>query len=292
MATILDIWEEGDRETSVESTGRGPVRNHTMYFACQVAEGDEAIDFAEIFDDPRVPARGSLCPWDFTSICRKRRIKQNSETPNLFQIVIEYSNQALAGEEPDRTEEDNPLAHPADVSWDSEEVREAITKDLDNKPIINSAMQRFETAVEIVRRRRVITIVKNFATWNDTIAEVYEECVNSVAFLGKPAGEVYCRRISARRVFGSNIYYYPVTFVFVWDRFGWKTRVVDIGNAELVSTSPMKWKEINYTSGQGNVGGVLLNGSGLRATGNPPTPYIHEFRVHNTANFNLIGLGV
>jgi len=40
---------------------------------------------------------------------------------------VHYSNQALGGEEPDRTDDDNPLNHAADISWDSEEVREALT---------------------------------------------------------------------------------------------------------------------------------------------------------------------
>lgn len=293
MATILDIWEEGERESGEESSARGPVRTGTQHFGCVVAEGDETISHAEIKADSRVPKRNDTCPWDFTCVCRKIDVKQDSDFPQLFHITIFYSNQPLGGEEPDRTDDDNPLNHPADIFWDSEEVREALTKDLDNKPIINSALQRFETAVEAVRRRRVITIVKNLETWNDSIAVAFEECVNSGAFLGYSARTVMCRKIAARRVFSSNMYYFQVTFIFVWDRLGWKTRVVDVGTAELVSSTPsLVWREIGFNSGTPMTGGVLLNGSGLKATGNPPTPYIHEFRVHNEANFASLPLGI
>lgn len=293
MATILDIWEAGDRESSEESSARGPVRNHAQYFDCQVELGDEEIDHGDIYADSRVPARGDICPWDSTSVCRKRSIKQDAEQPWLFHITINYSNQPLGGEEPDRTADDNPLNHAADVSWDSEEVREALTKDLDNKPILNTAHQRYETTIEAVRRRRVITIVKNLATWNDSIAVAYEETVNSAGFLGYAAGTVMCKKISARRVFSSNMYYYQVTFIFVWDRLGWKTRVTSVGTQELVATSPaMKWRAITDEAGTPITQPVLLTSAGLRATGNPPTPYIQEFRVHNEANFNALPLGV
>lgn len=292
MPTILDIWEIGDRESSAESSGRGPVRNHARYFDCLVAEGDEEIDHGLILNDIRVPARGSLCPWDSSSVCRKRAVKQDADTPRLFHITLNYSNQPLSGEEPDRTEQENPLDIPADISWDSEEVREAATKDLDNKPFMNSSRQRFETAVEIVRRRRVITIVKNFATWNDSIAEQYEETVNLTTFLNKPPETVFCRRISARRVYQSNMYFYPVTFIFVHDIFGWKARVVDTGTALLTLSSSGKpiWEAITDSSGVPVTQPVFLNGAGNLLQGANPVPYVHEFRVHNKANFNLIGL--
>jgi hypothetical protein len=292
MATIIDIWEVGDRETSEESSSRGPVRNQMQYFDCEVAKGDESIDHNEILADSRVPARGEVCPWDSTSVCRKRNVKQDSEQPFLFHITINYSNQPLADEEPDRTDEENPLLIPADVSWDSEEVREALTKDLDDKRIVNSAGQRFETAVEAVRRRRVITIVKNFGTWDDSVAEAHEECVNLVTFLGKPPGTVFCKRITARRVYQSSIYFYPVTFIFVHDKLGWKARVTDVGTAKAiafdVNGNATEWEAFTDSSGTPLTSAVLLNGAGAKLTAG--VPYVHEFRVHNAIDHNGLDL--
>lgn len=294
MATILDIWEEGDRESSEESSMRGPVRTGTMHFSCQVAEGSETISHAEIKADSRVPKRNDTCPWDSVCVCRKIDVRQDGDFPQLFKIDVFYSNQPLGGEEPDRTDDDNPLNHAADISWDSEEVREALTKDLDNKRIVNSAGQRFETAVEAVRRRRVITVVKNLETWNDSIAIAFEECVNSAAFLGYAARTVMCKKIAARRVFSSNMYYFQVTFIFVWDRLGWKTRVVDIGRAKAitfdVNGNASEWEAFTDNSGIPLTSDVLLNGSGAKLTA--ATPYIHEFRVHNEANFASLPLGI
>lgn len=294
MATILDIWETGERESSEESSSRGPVRTATQYFDCLVAEGSEEISHSEIKADSRVPKRNDTCPWDVVCVCRKVDVKQDGEFPQLFHIVVHYSNQALGGEEPDRTDDDNPLNHAADISWDSEEVREALTKDLDDKPILNSAFQAYSQAVEAVRRRRVITIVKNLETWNDSIAIAYEECVNDAIFLGYAVRTVMCKKIAARRMFSSNMYYFQVTFIFVWDRLGWKTRVTDAGKYYINKVPPLPDEIYPILDRYGTPTSEdrLLNGSGAPATGDPPTPFIQEYRVHNEASFNALPLGI
>lgn len=289
---IISVWDEGDIEHSEETTGRGPVRIPVRKYGVEAEPGDDPHEImAAIITHPGIPSRLALCPWDVTSICRSRKITQDSDAPWIFHVELQYSNQPLDGEKPDQDNDENPLNRPSDISWDSEEVLEALTKDLDNVPILNSARQCYSQAVTAERRRRVITIVKNQETYNDITAEAYEGCVNSVSFLSKAAGKVYCKKISARRTFESNIYFFVVTYVFVYDSLGWKTRVVDVGTAEWIDFGDgYVHVPIHNNDGSNITAEVLLNGSGLRATGSPPTPYIKEYRTKNTANFNDLNL--
>lgn len=287
---ILEIWEAGERGGGDESSIRGPVRNYTRKFGVRVSEGSEAGDHEDFMNNASIPSRLSLYPHDPLSICRRRRFDQDSEEPWLYWVTCDYSNQPLDGERPDEHEDPNPLNRPADISWDSEEVRIAVYKDLDGKPILNTAHQKYETALEVEYRRRVITIVKNYATYDDSTAENYENKVSSAIFLNKAAGTVYCKRISARRMFEGNIYFFQVMFQFMWDVRGWKANLVSVGNQELVSTSPMKWKPITDNGGIPISTPVLLTNTGTKASGNPPTPYVQEYRVKDVVDFNGLGI--
>lgn len=290
---IIEVWEEDGIEHGDETSGRGPVRRPVRKFGVEAEPGDDPHTImAAIIVHPDIPSRLSLCPWDVTSICRSRKITQNSEAPWVFHVEIQYSNQPLDGEKPDQDNDDNPLNRAADVSWDSEEVIEALLRDLDGKPILNSAYQQFATTITAIRRRRVITIVKNQETYNDATAEAYEGCVNSVSFLSKAVGTVWCKKISAVRVFESNIYFYRVTYVFVYDPLGWKTRVVDAGTSYINKVPPLPDEITPFRNVDGTpiTGEKLLDGEGGPAWGDPPTPTYIEFRVMNEANFNDLNL--
>ena len=296
--TFLDTWEMSELECTEESTGKGPRIVWNQDWGIEVDDSPVGYSaheaMAAIRASALLPRRNDLCPADSTCICRQRKLKQSDEKTNYFILSVQYSNQPLDGEIPDQndpTTAENPLNRPAEISWHSEEVRQVMYKDLDGVYVGNSAGQKFEQAIERTRRRRIITITKNYSSWNDTIAEAYEDKVSTETFLNKPAGTIWCKEISASRRYESNMYIFPVTFVFAWDKLGWKIKVVESGTQELhdFGDGPVLIS-IKEKGGTPITTPVYLNSSGARTPGPPFTPTITEYRDKDTADFNALSL--
>lgn len=121
----------------------------------------------------------------------------------------------------------SPLFAPPRIAWDDIEAEEEIDEDFDGFPITNTAGQRVR-GIKAAFSDQVLTVTRNFLSFNTYLQAVYRRSVNSDEFLGWPPGTVKLTKLSAQNVAGSTLIpntppgYFTVTAVFQF-RYPYRT---------------------------------------------------------------------
>lgn len=139
--------------------------------------------------------------------------------------------------------EDDPLAQPHEVDWETVPYQEALLVEVDEdppfaaaRPVLNSAKDPFREGVLTDGDRDQVTIVKNVINYDPVAAKQYQNSINANTYLaarhppGYPPGT--CKvKLKARRVRRSSNtdFYWRVTAVVEIDLRGWDARVRDAG---------------------------------------------------------------
>lgn len=212
-------------------------------------------------------------------------------------LEVTYTNRP-ADTNVDDDGDDDPLNDPVEIDWDSGEGKETIRKDLDDKPIVNSAYDRFDSDPEIDVPRPVLVITKNFATFDGSTAYQYIGVVNSSEWQGAAAGTLLLRRIRARKQIRNGTKYWPVTFEFAYDPKGWQLDILDQGYTEVYLTTggELKKRAIKV-NGEDAKKAQPLNGIGFALDidglkNGTVDPVFLTFRVREEKDFNQLNLGV
>lgn len=144
-------------------------------------------------------------------------------SPVFWIVTVEYKGElggvgggaATGGNEP------SPLFAPPIIKFDDVETEEEIDVDFDGNPIVNTAGERVR-GVKALFSDQVLTVTRNFASFNTYVQAVYRRSVNSDTFQGWPPGTVKLMKLSADNVFDQQIGYWKVTGVFQF-RFPYNT---------------------------------------------------------------------
>jgi hypothetical protein len=191
-----------------------------------------------------------------------------------------------------------PTARPTQVSVDTVEVEELMTKDLDNNPVAASNGQPFNPPIKVTRHRVQLTIV----AWKAANAEDYSKPttyvgkVNNNDWWGFPTETVLCKKYSLVSQYEHGAWYWQKTVVVEINPAGWTyVDVLDAGTYELCSEGdgfviiPIKDAEGNPVAdpvpldGEGHA----LYNSQCVGSGGGEEQY-KSFRVYQTADFSSL----
>lgn len=239
-----------------------------------------------------IPRIGDNYPGSLFVFCEGLSLQRVS--PILTIVSVNYK-----GEIGPTGEEDSPLNAPPEISWSDTETDEPTDEDIDGKPIVNVNGEPID-GVTMKIADNVVTIKRNFLTFNPYITGQYRHSVSSDAFLGYPAGTARLIRYSAKNSFyQDNLTYWEVTGsiqfrlgIRTTDDKAWYKRVRNEGFYEKI-TDPYSNQQILVQARDDNgkpvTRPVLLKEDGTRET-NPDNAHWLEFPVYRSLPYNALGL--
>ena len=279
---VLEVKEINEgREASENEKGE---RTYVRLFGVITSSAtDGAVQVKQATGIPRVYDVYTTSSEQDLGAYAKKVIPQVTDNPKHWHVRVEYDSSF-------EQEEENPLDRAAQYTWGFAQFQKVAWKDVDGKGIVNSAGDPFEPPPEIDDSRPVLSIVRNEAAFNPSLAIDYQDAVNSDAFLGFEAGQVKVANITAVSRFENNVRYWEVTYEFHFRREGWTLGVMDVGR---FSTGHVPlWNKDE--SGQEILGDqvtqdIPLDGSGERLpdpTG-PDNVVFRDFTVYKQRTFTV-----
>lgn len=179
-----------------------------------------------------------------------------------------------------------PTERDVKVSWDSEESERIADFDVDGNPVVNAAGDPFDPPVMVDQSRRILTIERNEADFDDQWVDQFVDKVNANTFYGRAAGEVLCKKITASTQFDSEDgAYWSVRYEFHVNPDGWKSRPLNAGMRQLVSgvLAPILDKGVPVSQP------VPLDSLGAAQAPDDPAIFL-EYDCRGSADFALLGL--
>lgn len=239
---VIDVKEKLEQTGAEVSTdGAADVRIFTVKFDT----ADDPIKrrlIALFAKDPstglQIPRVYQSHPYDYWLYVKNKYAKPLA--PFLYEVTVNYT---VAANDQQISEETNPFGNPLDqepeVSWGFAMSNEQIDRDINGKPILNSANQPFDPPITKDKYDLVLRIVRNEESYDRFLAAEYIGAVNNDDFYGYPANTVKCIRFDADRRRTVDLIYYQVHYEFqirfqkVQDKlYGWTRRIRDEGYVE------------------------------------------------------------
>jgi hypothetical protein len=128
-------------------------------------------------------------------------------------VTIEYGpySALFAGGGPTQ----NPLLQPIDVSWQTRSQQTVVDQDINGLPIVNTAGDPFDPPLMEDQPRATLTVVRNEATFNQSLQIQYYNAVNSDVFANYNPLMARVLNIGSKSMFHQDAgWYYQVTYEF------------------------------------------------------------------------------
>jgi hypothetical protein len=274
----MDVKQVSGAEVTLSEKGE---RTHTRTF--RVITDSPLVTATEVLLAAGIPRRGDWLPSDTAAYVKTVTPRQDEDNPLLWEVRVVYDTSV----EPDQ--EENPIARPVEIVWGASQWQRLAEKDIDGNALLNSAGYYFDPPPEADDSRPVLTITRNEAAFNPTLAIDYQDAVNSNNFLGFDPDQVKVASITAARQFENGVYFWRVTYEFNFRREGWTLKILDQGRYRL-NRKPIREK---------NAAGVELDGTHvadpvpLDGLGEPlanPTPATvkyRNFKIYKERDFSV-----
>lgn len=263
--------------TGVEAGGTGDA-----YYRVRV--GTVLCDAADSFDTvtAALPAAGDSHPDNANFKAEAPTVRMKA--PNFFEVSIRYVSSGRAV----FPQDEDPLAEPADISWDDAERTVAYDTDLDGTPIANTLGEPFDPPPTREISDPVLIIERSQAAFDPDDKLTYQDTICSETFYGAAIGRSKMGKIKARLVHAETDYWrarYEIQF-----RMRTPTGVV---------AAKAWWKQllnqgVKYKDAGGNIqlspNGeiVLLAADGKKTT--PASPHWLYFREYPDQSWAALGL--
>lgn len=181
----------------------------------------------------------------------------------------------------------NPLNEQPRVAWGWAQFQEAVTKDRDDNPVLNTAFDPFDPAISRDQSRPILSLVRNEATFDQDLADSLRDTVNDAPWWGAAAGKVKIANISAARQYNADAggWYWEVSYEFQFNRDGWAARPLNAGFRQL-NTGGTQQEQI-YRDGQPIGSPALLDEDG-HVIDPGGTPLFLEFDIYPESDFSLL----
>lgn len=206
---------------------------------------------------------------DFALCTRVHASPLSDKSPFTWLVEADYSTDHQ--DEKNNENPENPLAEPAEVSFDFETKSVVVTRALDpdassaqtsmnpkfmdpnnvkgqapdplelTKGIVNSAGEPFDPPPEMEDSIPTLTISRNEAFFNPMLATAFKGAVNSDDFLGAKPRQACIKGISASRQQKGSFRFWKVNYVIAFNRETWDLQLLDHGT---YSFSPKKTEEV------------------------------------------------
>jgi hypothetical protein len=150
------------------------------------------------YSAPGLPAGGSVYPGTDFILAGRAQLQQVS--PIMTIATVEYRGEVapLTGS---GNPSGNPILAPPSIDWDTVLTEEEIDEDIHGDPIVTEAGERVR-GIKAEFPDIVLTVERNFATWDSYLQAVFSRGVSSAPFAGWPAGTGRVIKLKARSVIG------------------------------------------------------------------------------------------
>jgi hypothetical protein len=198
-----------------------------------------------------------------------RRITETqTEEPWVWEVLVEYSSNVQF-----EFNDVNPLLRPTEIKWGVNRFTRPFNRDLNLQPVRNSAGTAFDPLPEMDDIRLALTLTRNEASFDASVAEDYINSVNADIFFGSEPGKVKCSSISAERAFDKNTFYWKVTYEFEIKGLGWAFYLLDQGYMEK-GTAPNTLVAMRDQFGAVLTSPTLLDGAGHKLAAGADPVYL------------------
>lgn len=217
-------------------------------------------------------------------------VDEGASDGKSYLVTATYGPPELA---PSRTEADNPLDEPFELSWGGLSLEKVLDIDEDGYAIVNSAGEPFDPPVTVEDNLPILNIVRNEsrASFDPTLIYRYRRARNSDAFWGADPGQVRIMPITAEYPWHPACgRYWRVTYQFVFNDEGWTRKLLDLGFRTLSgSGSSTVLKQVVDAKGVPVSTPVLLDGLGHKLAPGA-TPVAVEYAVYKSLPFAIFNL--
>lgn len=180
-----------------------------------------------------------------------------TESPYLRRVEAEYSTDS-----PDPLQQvENPLLRPAEIDYSGVRFSKPFDKDVNGRSILNSAKRPFDPPLERDDTRGVLIITRNEPIFNMTLADLYQDTVNSDNFFGRPRDSWKCQPMRGRNAYENGVAFVIVTYEFEFRKEGWRFEPLDQGKYGYDVTT-RKYTIFTDSTGLPLTEPIPLNGQG------------------------------
>lgn len=287
VTSVTEMWSRFTSNLSRQEKKKAR-QIRTTYQVVHTAD----TDAGEIEAAPGIPRIGDSYPGLIYVYCDSIELTRAS-------IIMSYITVSYKGEVGPAGDEDSPLNAPPEISWSDTETDEPTDEDIEGKAIVTANGEPID-GVTMKIADNIVTIKRNFLTFNPYITGLYRHSVSSDTFLGYPAGTARLIRYNAKNAFYQDDQsYWEVTGSIQFrlgirtsDEKAWYKRVRHEGYY-VKETDPFSSQQIIVQARDDNgkpvTRPVLLKADGTRET-NPDNANWLEFQVYRSLPYNSLGL--
>ncbi len=295
---VTENWE--DRTVTDTESGKQAVRTFTVDFdELNNPAARPVLALRHAF----IPKRGSMFPYDRAMFVDSRTVAPG-EGPLVFKVTCNYITKTTGISVSGSSGASGPLSQKPEISWTFATSEEPIDRDINGKPILNSAQESFDPPISQSKDDLVLRYVRNERFFNPRFAMRFKGAVNSSTFLGVSPGLVKCTVFDGDKVYDNEFSdYFVVTYEFQFrlgmvagKQYGWLRRILDQGFRELLGKNedgtPI-WENIKDNAGNPLSEPALLNGSGRElALQTPPKGHFLKFQTHHKQPFSALNIRI
>jgi hypothetical protein len=267
--TIHDVemaWSRSNGGVTLSSDGKQALAKFSDGY--QVTHSYDATEI-EILSATGLPSFSSYKPGTFIP-CTGISLEQRGLLMSLVRIDYDKS---ITRNDNNYDWAQNPLSAPPIIRWEDETTTEPIDQDADGEPIVTVNKEPIN-GVTIDLPDPVLTVTRNFATWNPHVIHQYRMSVNSDTFAGFAPGTGRLVSAGAELVIDPTYGgYWRVTarvrFRYPYNTTAekaWYARVRHEGFQVKVGTKIEHAKTGDDNTGEKVVTPVLLKSDGTRET--------------------------
>ena len=233
-----------------------------------------------------IPQYGDPHPaWDYLYVSD---LSSSVKGPFLYRVTATYSNLTTNKKQ----ETQSPLDQPPQIEFSFAATNEQIDRDINDDPILNSALESHDPPITRDFYDLVIRITKNQSSFDYDQAAEYISSINSDRFYGFSPYKVKCNDYSGRSVDNGAFRYWETKYEFQVRQDGWDRRVLDQGfrsyDGDDDDGNPIF---TNFTDSSGNAVSqpVLLNGSGAKLSTNSDAVF-NQYFIYEAKSFSRLNL--
>lgn len=164
-----------------------------------------------------VPSIGAPYPGVPSAIVQSKSPESVEGSFYDFIVTVNYTTRST-----DPSWDVPPLARPWEFDWDSIYESKAIEQEISESPlvegraIVNSVGMPYDPPYEISIPRTTLSVTRNEVSYNSATAREYMGKMNSDVFMGYEPFTARCEKISGRRFFEQNAYWWSVSYNFLF----------------------------------------------------------------------------
>lgn len=204
---------------------------------------------------------------------------QDRNNPLRWEVTVTWNTRAIP---PNQATHQNPTLRPNIIRWRMEPYEEVMQFDAFDLKVVTANGEWFDPQPVVTRYRPVVSIEKNFATFNDTLMFDYVGSVNSDNWLSGEEGMWLCRVLDVEPLIEQNIAYKRVRAEMIYNYNTWELVLPHKGTLYRANSATTS---LTFDPGRPL---VFLDSTGVKITQASATTL--EFRPYRTLSFNALNL--